>query len=58
MNDPKQCNPKKTYKSGSVSLVEGKKKKEKTYKKGKQKHEQVQVNSFFLPFFGLDFYIY
>ena len=51
MNDPKKCNPKKTYKIGSVSLVEGKKKKEKTYKKGKKKHEQVQVNSFFFPLF-------
>ena len=53
MNDPKKCNPKKTYKSGSVSLVEGKKKEEKTYKKGKKKHEQVQVNSFFSPFLVL-----
>ena len=34
-------------------MVEGKTKKEKTYKKGKKKHEQVQINSFFFPFLVL-----
>ena len=36
MNNPKKCNPKKTYKSGSVSLVEGKKNRKKPIKKEKK----------------------
>ena len=42
MNDPKKCNPKKTYKSGSVSLVEGKKKN----RKKPIKKEKKNMNKF------------